>query len=553
MNSAYRLVSICLLLGALSAVGFISSRNNPEVDPSSRSSVFAGIKHDVSPPLRAMNPLHGMSDGAAEREDGDDDGDARRFAPARRGFGEFFTDPVEQTLAGPPLKAILGVQFEGLPFANGDWVVPDTNGAIGPTQFVEWINTQIAVFDRTTGAILLGPENGNTLWQGFGGVCETNNNGDPLAQFDKQAGRWVLMQHAIAAQGQTSYQCVAVSVTSDATGSFYRYAFPLPVNDFPDYPKISTWPDAYYLTIDEFLQSNLKDEIGPYVCALDRNLMLQGMDATSQCYQLGPQYLSILPADWDGNTPPPTGSPNYLMSLGANSLNLWKFHVDFANPLNSALTGPAAISVASFHKPCNTGGVCIPQPGTTQKLDSLGDRMMYRLAYRNFVDHESLVANHAVNAQGVVGIRWYEIRNPGATPVVYQQKTLVPDSTYRWMGSIAMDKLGDIGLGYSAASHSTYPSIRITGRKVTDPMNRLQSEIVVLSGSGSEEGSYRWGDYSSLLIDPLDDCTFWFTGQYMNTTGDFNWKTRILSFSFPSCTGAHGVNSNLGAAPLARP
>jgi hypothetical protein len=543
MNSGQRQAAILLVVGMLASAGFVSPRRDSLSGHSVRPHVFAGIRHDVSPPLRTMKALVGISSGDQDQDRDNEDGDARRFAQQERGLREFFPDSVVQKFVGPPLNATVGVQFEGLSAAKSDWVVPDTNGAIGPTQFVEWINTQLAVFDRTTGAILLGPESGNTLWQGFGGICETNNNGDPIAQYDKQAGRWVLMQHAIPALGQTPYQCVAVSETSDATGSFYRYAFPLPVNDFPDYPKISTWPDAYYLTIDEFEQANLKVEVGPYVCALDRTLMLQGMNATSQCYQLGPGYLSLLPSDWDGETPPPMGSPNYLMGLGKNSLNLWKFHIDFANPLNSSLTGPSAIPVASFREPCNTGGFCIPQPGTTQKIDSLGDRLMYRLAYRNFGDHESLVANHAVSAQGTVGIRWYEIRSPGANPVVYQQKTFVPDSNYRWMASIAMDKLGDIGLGYSAASHSTYPSIRITGRQVTDPLNKLQSETIVLSGSGSEVGSSRWGDYSSLLIDPLDDCTFWFTGQYMLTTGDYNWKTHIVSFAFPSCTGSHGGNS----------
>ena len=543
MNSRSNRSSISLALGLLLFAGCISSPGYSQSQTASHPHVFSGIRHDVSRPLRAMKSAQGAST-VSEDED-DQDGDARRFAAVGPKLAEVFSDPVQQDFPGPPFRGILGVQFDGLSIGTG-WVVPDTNGAIGPTQFVEWINTQYAVFDRTTGAIILGPEKGNTLWQGFGGLCESNNNGDPLAQYDKQAGRWVLTQHANAPLGKISYQCVAVSVTSDATGSYYRYAFPLPLNDFPDYPKISTWPDAYYLTVDEFLLSNLQVEVGPYVCALDRTSMLLGLDATAQCFQLGPTYLSLLPSDWDGNTPPPVGSPNYLMSLGVDSLNLWQFHVDFSNPLNTTLTGPASIAVAPFKKPCRTGGMCVPQPGTNQLLDSIGDRLMYRLAYRNFGDHESLVANHAVTAHGGVSVRWYEIRSPGSTPVVYQQETASPNSNSRWMASIAMDQLGDIGLGFSESSSSTYPSIAITGRKANDPLDTMESEALITAGAGSETGSYRWGDYTSMLIDPLDDCTFWFTGEYLPATGNHNWMTHIVSFSFPSCTRA---TDNLASQP----
>jgi hypothetical protein len=540
MRLCRRYAVAVLFFCLLAAVGFIAPRKSSGGEASPRPEVLSNVRHDVSPPLRTLKPLLGASP-AGQGEDEDND-DARGSARLGHGLPEFFQDPVLQATAGPPLGAQLGVQFEGLSVATG-WVVPDTNSAIGPTQVVEWINTQLAVFNKTTGAILLGPENGNTLWQGFGGLCETNNNGDPIAQYDKQGGRWVLTQHAIASQGATSYQCVAVSVTSDATGSFYRYAFPLPINDFPDYPKIATWPDGYYLSIDEFELANLNKEVGPYICALDRVSMLQGMDATAQCFQLGPSYLSLLPSDWDGATAPPLGSPNYFMCLGKNSLNLWQFHVDFSNPNNTTLEGPSAIRVTNFMEPCNTGGICIPQGGTTQQLDSIGDRMMYRLAYRNFGSHESLVANHAVSVNGIVGLRWYEIRSPGVTPVVYQQGTFVPDSNYRWMASIAMDKLGDIGLGYSTSSPSTNPSIRITGRKATDKLNILEAEATIYSSTGSEIGSDRWGDYSSMLIDPVNDCTFWYTSQYMLRNGDYNWKTYIVSFSFPSCTSGRGGNS----------
>jgi hypothetical protein len=242
----------------------------------------------------------------------------------------------------------------------------------------------------------------------------------------------------------------------------------------------------------------------------------------------------------DGSTLPPTGSPNFFVNFGTNSLNLWKFHVDFANPGNSTLTGPTNIPVTAFTAACNGGGSCIPQPGTSQKLDSLADRLMYRLAYRNFNTSESLVVNHSVSlGRGqtkTVGVRWYELRNPNGTPTVFQQGTFSPDSTYRWMGSIAMDKIGNMALGYSASSSSVFPSIRYTGRLVSDPVGTMQSENIIQAGGGSQlRNLNRWGDYSSMAVDPVDDCTFWYTTEYLRTNGTFNWSTRIASFKFPSC------------------
>ncbi len=236
-----------------------------------------------------------------------------------------------------------------------------------------------------------------------------------------------------------------------------------------------------------------------------------------------------------------------MMNFGTNALNLWKFHVDWTTPANTTLTGPTSIPVAAFSAACN-GGACIPQPGTSNKLDSLGDRLMYRLAYRHFADgHESLVVNHSVFVSGnkhsqVDGVRWYELRNPTGgtmstgTPVVSQQGTYSPDSTSRWMGSIAMDKSGDIALGYSASSSSVFPSVRYTGRVPGDAAGTMESENTILSGTASQTGSlHRWGDYSAMTVDPSDDCTFWYTNEYIPSTGSFNWSTRIANFRFTAC------------------
>jgi hypothetical protein len=252
---------------------------------------------------------------------------------------------------------------------------------------------------------------------------------------------------------------------------------------------------------------------------------------------LSSTYGSLLPADLDGPTAPPAGSPNYLLSFGTNSLQLWKFHVDWTTPANTSMTGPATIAVAAFSPACSGGGTCIPQTGTTVKLDSLADRLMYRLSYRNFGDHESLLVNHSVTAGSSAGIRWYELRNPNGTPTVFQQGTYAPDSAYRWMGSIAMDHVGDIGLGYSVSSSTTHPGIRYTGRLAGDALGQMtQGEGTVLTGGGSQTGNLsRWGDYTSMSIDPANDCTFWYTDEYIPSNGSFNWHTRIGSFTFANC------------------
>jgi hypothetical protein len=269
--------------------------------------------------------------------------------------------------------------------------------------------------------------------------------------------------------------------------------------------------------------------------------MLAGAAATQQCFQLSTAFGGLLPSDLDGTTAPPAGSPAYFMNFGSNSLNLWKFHVDWANGTNTTLAGPTNIPVAAFTRACG-GGACIPQPNTRQQLDSLADRLMYRLAYRNRAGVESLVVNHTVKVGGskrseIDGVRWYEIRNPNATPTVFQQGTFAPaDGTSRWMGSIAMDKQGNMALGYSASSSAVFPSIRYTGRVPGDAAGTMETEAIVKAGGGSQLANLsRWGDYSAMTVDPVDDCTFWYTSEYLKTSGTFNWSTWITSFKFPGC------------------
>jgi hypothetical protein len=448
-----------------------------------------------------------------------------------------------------------GLGFAGV--GQGDYgfsdlyAPPDTNGAVGATQYVQWVNTAFAVFNKATGQIAPGfPKLGNSIWAGFGGGCQTNNDGDPIVQYDKQANRWVLTQFSVST---TPYlQCVAVSTSSDATGTYNRYAFSYGTTQFNDYPKLGVWPDGYYVSYNIF--NNGSTFAGSKVCALDRAKMLAGdPSATQQCFQLSTSFGGLLPSDLDGTQAPPAGSPNFFLNYGTNSLNLWKFHVDWGTPANTTFTGPTSIPVAPFSAACSGGGTCIPQPGTSQKLDSLADRLMYRVAYRNFSgDHESLVVNQSVTAGSSVGIRWYELRSPNTTPTVFQQGTYAPDSSYRWMGSAAMDKMGDIAVGYSVSSGSIYPSIAYASRSASDPLNTLSAETIVKAGGGSQScprflcrSLSRWGDYSAMTVDPVDDCTFWYTNEYEKTTGAFNWSTWITSFKFPGC----GSTATLPGAP----
>jgi hypothetical protein len=412
---------------------------------------------------------------------------------------------------------------------------PDTTGAVGATQHVQWVNTSFAVFDKSTGAAVYGPVSGNTLFTGFGGACETSNDGDPVVQYDKLANRWVLMQFAVPSGGPY-FQCVAVSQTSDATGAYNRYAFQY--SGFNDYPKAGVWPDAYYLTYNIFNGNSFG---GAKVCALDRAKMLAGQAATQQCFQLSTAYGGLLPADLDGTRAPPAGTPNFHINLGTNVLNLWKFSVNWTTPANSTFTGPTALAVSSFAAACG-GGTCVPQSGTTRTLDSLADRAMYRLAYRKFADgRESMVLNHAVKVgtsrrNSYSATRWYEIRNPATTPTIFQQSSYAPDSTHRWMGSIAMDKQGNIALGYSASSSAIKPAIRYATRLAGDTVNTLSNETTIVQGTGSQTGTLsRWGDYSHMSIDPVDDCTFWYTSEYLKSDGTFNWSTRITSFKINGC------------------
>jgi hypothetical protein len=538
MEAERRARGVCASTGLVLTIGVLLATSAMAQTVRRGPEVVSERKHDTSRPLREMTPKRMPANRGVVHE-------IRLLHPPRPMPLVARSDAAHQMAALPLVSTTAGLNFDGLS-ANGS-APPDTNGAVGATQFVQWVNTEFAVFDKSTGQVVYGPAAGNSLWTGFGGGCEFSNDGDIVAQYDKLNSRWVMSQFAISST--PFLQCVAVSTTSDATGSYNRYAFQQP--NFNDYPKIGIWPDAYYASFNMFDQSDTF--IGSRACAFDSASMLAGLAATQQCFQLSANFGGLLPSDVDGTTPPPAGSPNYYMAFDSDltSLDVWQFHIDFQNSGNTTFSGPVNVPVAPFTEACG-GGTCIPQPGTSQTLDSLGDRLMYRLAYRNFGDHEALVGNHSVTNGSSVAVRWYQIHSPGSGPTIYQQGTFAPDSSYRWMGSMAMDHAGDIALGYSVSDGSNvHPAIRYAGRVPGDPLGSLESEASIFEGTGAQSGLARWGDYSAMSVDPVDDCTFWYTNEYLPSNGSFNWATRIASFKFTTC-GPPASDFSVSATPISQ-
>ncbi len=299
---------------------------------------------------------------------------------------------------------------------------------------------------------------GNTIWSGFGGYCQTTNHGDPIVLYDQLADRWMMSQFAVPPSAPY-YQCIAVSATSDPLGSWHRYAYAWPGNVFNDFPKFGVWPDGYYMTANQFTNTSGGWQ-GAGVAVFDRVSMLGGGPANAQYWNLGVNYGSLLPADLDGDTLPPTNSPNYVFASDFYSyqLDIWEVSVDWVTPANStcgdASNDPnSVLAITSFTTPST-----VAQPSPGEALDSLSDRLMFRGPYRNFGSHESVALTHTVRTGGRIGMRWYEIRDPGGTPVLYQEGTYIPDADSRWMGAIAMDQEGN--MAWATASLALRPTRR---------------------------------------------------------------------------------------------
>lgn len=435
---------------------------------------------------------------------------------------------------------------------------PDTNGDVGPDHYVQVVNAHIQVFDKQ-GNSLLGPEPISTLWQGFGGICENQDSGDPVALYDQLADRWLVTQFNLFGSGGHNHQCIAISQTGDPTGAYNRYDFDLGtlVND---YPHLGVWPDGYYMTVNQFTGSFAWAGAGVY--SFERDKMLLGQSAQKvyfNLFSIDQNFGGMLPSDLDGPAPD-AGTPNVFaevdddaFGVASDRVSLWDFHVDWTVPGNSTfgLSGQpnTHIDTAPFDSNmCNFSRSCIDQPGTSQGLDAISDRLMHRLQYRNFGGYSTLVGNHTVDADGTdhAGVDWFSLKNDGSGWAMDHQDIYAPDSNSRWMGSAAMDSAGNIVIGYSVSGASTFPSIRYTGYLGG---TAEQGENTIIDGTGNQtHPAARWGDYSGISVDPSPgnfggiDCDFWYTTEYIETSGSANWQTRVGAFSFApgQCGGPHG-------------
>ncbi len=491
----------------------------------------------------------------------------------------------------------LGVGFDGPQGASTGRNPSDNSLAVGPDHIIQTVNSRLAIFTKT-GRVLYGSVPTNTLFAGFTGTCEARNNGDAVVRYDQLANRWLVVMpifrraaarpdqppewrasdSAFTAPGGVSGQpggraplfvpprdtstpgagrggragqpappadtgpysmCYAVSTSPDPLGTWYRYEFLRPL--FPDYPRPAVWPDGYYIPT-----STGDDVIQKHACVVDRVRMLRGEPATEQCVIIdGVNFLNN--ADLDGTRLPPAGAPNPMLASGGTQLRgdldddgifVWQFHVDWKDPSKTRVTGPAKIPVAPYHYLC--GGQltnCVPQPGTDRRLDAQGDKLMARVVYRNLGGREAIIAVHSVNTEAAGGgVRWYEFdiqKDRGL--VLRQQSTYAPDSFYRWMASPAMDKQGNIVIGYSFGGTPHYAGQRMAARLVTDATGMLTfRETILVEGAAAQTNTLRWEDYTQTAVDPSDDCTIWYVGDYLKA-GAPNYSTRIGAVRAPGC------------------
>ena len=553
--------------------------------PAKHEPVFSeAVAYDVSKPLRELAKTARAS---ARQKD-------VRMSPERGPTvkDDGFSGDAAVQATSPAAAATIGgtiANFEGLSQQDNANVLagrrvnpPDPDGDVGPNHYVEMINLVFAVYSKT-GTRLLGPVALGDLWAGFPIEDCTDESGDPIVLYDQTTDRWLLTQFTTRGLNPATptapfYNCVAVSQTGDPTGAYYRYAFITQADEedggyfFPDYPKYGVWRDSYIMTTRDF---GFDDRYGISVYGLEKNKMVNG-EPNARAVQFFledrdvPLNLigdGLLPPDLDGNTKPKNDAPAPIVGTqddgagyGAtfDALNIWEFDVKWRSTPIASMLLKAQLPVAAFDSifPCGIvpgslppdGRDCLPQPGITdgsQYLDILSyrQRPTWRLAYRNKGAYETMVTNQSVEARpGIAGARWYELRRTGGTYSVHQQGTYAPnDGVHRWMGSIAADKNGNMALGYSVVNGvDVFPGIRYTGRLAGDPLGQMTlGEGVIINGSGVQTNTNsRWGDYTSMNVDPVDDCTFWYVNEYYTVTEpppDRNWQTRIASFKVPGC------------------
>lgn len=513
--------------------------------------VLTELRHDTGPALSTLPLVRGAT-GAINLP---------AYAVPNGTSGS--TDPVMQHGAGGPMPAPLltfpgidGSDLERPPYPTGD---------VGPNDYVQWVNGSIAVFDKT-GAVRFGPTHADLVWNGFSNqddpndpanLCEAVDEPDPVVRYDPLADRWLLSHLAFGvgifgAIEPPFVQCLAVSAGSDPTGAYHRYAFEINATDMNAGARFGIWPDGYYMSFDQLHHDPCPPctgwrFVGEGAVVFDRAKMLAGDAATAQLFATGDTALGgLLPADLDGSTPPPLGSPEIFARFAASpfQLELWQLHTDWTTPASSTFTLAQTVGVAPFV--LTSPGFEEPSPGAF--LQPVGDRLLDRLAYRNLGGHEALVANHTVaGPSGRAAPRWYELRRTTGPWGLREEGTYAPNANGRGSGSVAMDRQGDLALGYTISSSSIFPSLAYTGRLATDPPNRLRSERPLFLGSGVQQPftDVSWGPFSMMSVDPSDDCTFWYENAYY-AAGASTWSTRIGSFRFPTCLSVTGFDPASG-------
>jgi len=636
MLPAFRAAGIVITLAAVLCT---STANPPKMQAESGAIIVRpAAAFDVSPPLATMVKADDGGAASAARQPGinipagaiSPGREAGQVPPAGRPIvPPVITAPagaraVEQTSPGtrPPAQLLasfdgLGVGFEG-PQGTSVLRNPSDNSlAVGPDHIVQTVNSRMAIFTKrgkkfeTTGKVLYGPVATNNVFRGFGGTCESVNNGDAVVRYDQLADRWLVVMpifrrsasrpdqpgewqpgaahlsppgrpgqpgpaaelfqppppgpptetapeaqrgrsgQSAGSRGQQAPQgpysmCYAVSAGPDPFGPYYRYEFLRPL--FPDYPRPAIWPDGYYVptsTGDNRISESVATE--KHACVADRARMLKGEPATEQCVIIHDvNFLNN--ADVDGKTPPPAGAANIMMAAGGTQLNkifeadtidVWQFHVDWQDPARTKVTGPAKIAVAPYHYLCDGQLTnCVPQPGTDRRLDAQGDKIMSRLVYRRTGNRESIVAVHSVNTTaGGGGVRWYEFRIDRNRRVsLHQQGTYAPEGNFRWMASPAIDRLGNIAIGYSFGGTPHFVGQRFAARLADDPPGKLTLREAVLVEGEAAQNAMRWEDYTQTAMDPSDDCTVWYVGDYLKKDAT-NYSTRIGAFRLPGCRG----------------
>ena len=539
-----RYLPAALGVASLCAIGTAGA-----VTPDSHPTVSYAVRHDVSAPMRDI--IRNMPPEAplgSEQEpylipnilikpSG--------IAGRKPNLGTIQRAPI-----GIPAPAI-DLDWEGVSSATSGCgcLPPDTEGDVSDQHYIQWVNTRWAVYDKTDGSVVQGPTNGNSFWVGFGGPCETSNPGDPIALWDPRAQRWIMSQFVTSAPYA---QCVAVSTSSDPLGTYNRYQFNSTF--FGDYPKLAVWTDgsgqdSYLMTTHEFQGQSF---VGAAFTAMDRDAMVAGAPTPASVHFGGYDAYGVEPINLVGQMDAPSNACGGYVHFDANTSEylFWDICVDWTTPANTTVSAnPTRVQGASFVPYFDE----VPQQGSANGLDSFGTHIMYRANARAFPADAptriSLVVNHVV--QGDVqqgGINWlhFNLDDHGQTFTVPTplDKTLLeegvyaPDAENRWMGGIAIDSSGNIGVGFSKSSSDMHPQVMISGRTAEDPPGTLEDEQNCTDGiaNGSQtSASDRWGDYSAMSVDPVDQCTFYFTNEYYPTTAGASWHTRVCSFQFPGC------------------